>query len=91
MIDILFIVTDKKHKREKDYIDNKLSYDDISEKYSVSSKTIMKHFGGIKKKEKIKLWETINEFYKNNKVTYRELSEIFGISPSECVKYLIKD
>ena len=76
---------------QKDYIGNKLSYDDISEKYSVSTKTIMNHFGGIKKKEKIKLWETINEFYKNNKVTYRELSEMFGVSQSECVKYLIKD
>jgi hypothetical protein len=76
---------------QKDYIENKLSYDDISEKYSVSSKTIMNHFGGIRKLEKIKLWETINEFYKNNKVTYRELSEMFGISESECVKHLIKD
>lgn len=76
---------------QKDYIENKLSYDDISEKYSVSSKTIMKHFGGLRKFEKVKLWETINEFYKNNKVTYRELSDMFGISPSECVKYLIKD
>ena len=76
---------------QKDYIENKLSYDDISEKYSVSSKTIMKHFGGIRKFEKVKLWETVNEFYKNNKVTYRELSDMFGISPSECVKYLIKD
>ena len=51
----------------KDYNENKLSYDDISEKYSVSSKTIMNHFGGIRKMEKIKLWETVNEFYKPNK------------------------
>jgi len=76
---------------QKDYIENKLSYDDISEKYSVSSQTIMEHFRGIKKKEKIKLWEIVNEFYKNNKVPYRVLSEMFGVSPSECVKYLIKD
>jgi hypothetical protein len=76
---------------QKDYIENKLSYDDISEKYSVSSKTIMGYFGGIRKKEKIKLWENINEFYKDNKVSYRVLSEMFGVSPSECVRYLIKN
>jgi hypothetical protein len=76
---------------QKDYIENKLSYDNISKKYSVSSNAIMKHFGGIKKKEKIKLWETVNEFYKNNKVPYRVLSEMFGVSQSDCVKYLIKD
>ena len=76
---------------QKDYIENKLSYVDISEKYSVSSNTSMKYFGGIKKKEKIKLWETVNEFYKDNKVSYRVLSEMFGVSQSQCVKYLIKD
>jgi hypothetical protein len=76
---------------QKDYIDNNLTYDDISEKYSVSSNTIMKHFGGIKKLENKKLWETVNEFYKNNKVPYRVLSEMFGVSQSQCVKYLIKD
>ena len=76
---------------QKDYIENKLSYDDISEKYSVSSKTIMNHFGGIRKLERIKLWETVNEFYKDNKVSYKVLSEMFGVSQSDCVRYLIKD
>ena len=75
----------------KDYIENKLTYEDMSEKYSVSSTTLVRYFGGIRKKEKIKLWETINEFYKDNKVSYKVLSEMFGVSPSDCVRHLIKN
>jgi hypothetical protein len=63
----------------------------MSEKYSVSSTTLVRYFGGIRKKEKIKLWETINEFYKDNKVSYKVLSEMFGVSPSDCVRHLIKN
>ncbi len=76
---------------QKDYVDNKLTYDEVSKKYSVYIKECNKRFGGIKKIENQKLWETINEFYKTNKVTYRELSNMFGVTPTECVRKLIKD
>lgn len=76
---------------KKDYLDNKLTYDDISEKYSVSSKTIMKRFGSIKKIENKKLWEEINEYYKTHKVTYNKLSEIFGVNPADCTRKLIRE
>ena len=75
----------------KDYLDNNLSFYEVSKKYEVSNNEIAKKFSGLRKLEKIKLWETINEFYKTNKVTYRELSDIFGVSPPECVRKLIKD
>jgi DNA-binding Lrp family transcriptional regulator len=75
----------------KDYNENKLSYDDISEKYSVPLTTIIRSFGRIRKKDDIKLWENINEFYKNNKVPYKVLSEMFGVSPGQCVRRLIKN
>ena len=76
---------------QKDYVDNKLTYDEVSKKYSVYIKECNKRFGGIKKIENKKLWETINEFYKTNKVTYRELSNMFGVTPTECARKLIKD
>ena len=50
----------------------------------------MSKFGGLKKIEDKKLWETINEYQREHKLTYRELSDMFGVYPSECSSKLIK-
>lgn len=75
---------------KKEYIENGLTYDDISIKYSISVSQLMKRFGGLKKIEDKKLWETINDYQREHNLTFKELSNMFGVNISDVYRKIIR-